>query len=54
MNRIAKETLDVVGGDVKSAIDALCDGQYLAGAGYTDDDQVEIECAVDDLKRVGR
>ena len=47
---IKKETLEAAKGDVQAAIAALEDGQYLTGAGYTDDDQEAIECAHDLLK----
>jgi hypothetical protein len=51
MNSIAKNALATANGDTRAAIDALCDGQYLADAGYTAADQTEIECAVDELKK---
>jgi hypothetical protein len=47
---IKKEALEAAGGDVRAAINALCDGTYLAEAGYTDDDQEAIEIACDELR----
>jgi len=47
---IKKEALKAASGDVQAAIYALEDGQYLADAGYTDDDQGAIEDAHADLK----
>lgn len=47
---IADEALKSAGGDVQSAIDALWDGEYLAKAGYTDEDQGAIEEACEILR----
>lgn len=49
-DEIKKEVLEAADGDVKAAIDALCDGAYLTEAGYGDDDQDAIEDACHDLK----
>lgn len=48
--QIKKETLEAAGNDVKAAIYALEDGQYLLSAGYTDDDQEVIEVVHAELK----
>ena len=47
---VKKEVLEAATGDVQAAIKALCDGAYLAEAGYTDDDQEAIEIACDELR----
>ena len=47
---VKKEVLEAATGDVQAAIKALCDGSYLAEAGYTDDDQEAIEIACDELR----
>lgn len=52
MNDVAKNTLMATAGNVQSAIDALCDGEYLAGAGYSNEDQASIEEAVEELRQV--
>lgn len=49
---IKKEVLEAASGDIKAAIAALEDGQYLAGAGYTDGDQETIEVAHAELKEM--
>jgi len=50
MNAIAKETLEAAKGDVQTAVYALEDGQYLSDAGYSDDDQSDVEDAHAELK----
>lgn len=49
---IKREVLEATSGDIKAAIAALEDGQYLAQAGYTDDDQEWIEAAHATLERM--
>jgi hypothetical protein len=52
MNKIAKNILQETRGNIRSAIDALCDGEYLTLAGYSDEDQVSIEEAVEELRQL--
>lgn len=47
---IKKEVLEAASGDIKAALAALEDGQYLAQAGYTDEDQEAIEVAHAEIK----
>lgn len=42
---IAEDALAAANGDILAAKSALCDGQYLTSAGYTDNDQTDIELA---------
>ncbi|NLD91391.1 MAG: hypothetical protein GX639_01855 [Fibrobacter sp.] len=49
---IKREVLLEAEGNVQAAIAALEDGQYLAQAGYTDDDQEAIEVVHAELKEM--
>lgn len=55
MNRakeIEKEVIAAAHGDMQAAMYALEDGKYLVDAGYTDDDQENIEIAHDSIKNM--
>ena len=49
---IKKEVLEAAEGNIPAAIAALEDGQYLAQAGYTDEDMPAIEAAHAELKEM--